>query len=156
MSYINIYEAVKDDLRKIIPLWKEMIEFHLQIDKNFELVEGADIFFINYIEEGLEDNSAIVYIAEINNTPVAYCIARKGERPPVFKKNKCGIISDLAVTKEYRNQGIGRELFLKAKDWIHSNGLSLIQLDVSAKNELSNQFWKKLGFKEYMTTLSLD
>jgi predicted GNAT family N-acyltransferase len=54
-------------------------------------------------------------------------------------------IGRVAVRKRWRNQGIGREMMLRAIDYIHKKGYRVLLLDaqVSAKD-----FYTSLGFTE--------
>ena len=60
-------------------------------------------------------------------------------------------ISDLAVLKEYQNQGIGKELLAKVKDFTdHSTRLVLLS------NVSANTYYEKLGFSRHDRAWVLD
>ncbi len=153
---IRITKATSSDIKKIIPLWKEMIFFHYQRDKAFQLTNGAEKIFEDYLKSCLQDSGNILLLASNNDDIIGYCLAKTSSRPPIFEKNLCGIITDIAVAEKLRRTGVGRLLFKEAKKWFSEKQINLIQLDISAVNEVSRAFWKKLGFKPYMITMSLE
>lgn len=63
-----------------------------------------------------------------------------------FKAPKRGRITELVVDKEYRGKGIGKELLLKMKEHIKSNGCEKIMIAVFGYNESAIKFYKENGF----------
>ena len=154
---ICITKAKPKDLPKVIPLWKEMILFHYQRDKAFQLINGAEKIFEDYLKSCLQDSeNNILLLAEKDNNTIGYCFAKTSNRPPIFEKCSCGIITDISVTDKFRRTGVGRLLFKEAKEWFSKKEINLIQLDISAVNEVSRAFWERMGFKPYMITMSLE
>ena len=74
---------------------------------------------------------------------VAYILCIIQNYPPAFEIKKYGLVSDLAVTSNYRRIGIGEHLFYLAKEWFSEKGLKRIELEVAIANEVSTSFWKK-------------
>lgn len=63
-----------------------------------------------------------------------------------FKAPKRGRITELVVDKEYRGKSIGKELLLKMKEYLKSNGCEKIMIAVFAYNESAIRFYKENGF----------
>ena len=63
-----------------------------------------------------------------------------------FKAPKRGRITELVVDKEYRGKGIGKELLLKMKEYLKSNGCEKIMIAVFGYNESAIRFYKENGF----------
>ncbi len=63
-----------------------------------------------------------------------------------FKAPKRGRITELVVDKEYRGKGIGKELLLKMKEHLKSNGCEKIMIAVFGYNESAIKFYKENGF----------
>jgi len=49
-----IREATKEDLPKILPVWREMMEFHAQRDPHFTLCRDAEKAVTPYMLENIE------------------------------------------------------------------------------------------------------
>lgn len=63
-------------------------------------------------------------------------------------------LSVMGVLKEYHRQGIGKELFLKAKRFASENGYSFLQVKTVQMGHYeeydnTNRFYLGLGFKEF-------
>jgi ribosomal protein S18 acetylase RimI-like enzyme len=56
----------------------------------------------------------------------------------------------MAVTKNYRNNGIGTQMFESAVQWMKKKDVKRIELRVASTNELSRAFWKKQGFEVFL------
>ena len=63
-----------------------------------------------------------------------------------FKAPKRGRITELVVDKNYRGKGIGKELLLKMKEHLKSNGCEKIMIAVFDYNEGAIKFYKDNGF----------
>ena len=63
-----------------------------------------------------------------------------------FKAPKRGRITELVVDKDYRGKGIGKELLLKNKEHLKSNGCEKMMIAVFGYNESAIKFYKENGF----------
>ena len=73
-----------------------------------------------------------------------------------FKAPKRGRITELIVDKEYRGKGIGKELLLKMKEHLKSNGCEKIMIAVFGYNEGAIKFYKDNGFHVRMIDMIED
>lgn len=58
-----------------------------------------------------------------------------------------GSLLDIAVSKEYRKQGVAKALFSKLLEVAYENKLSFITLEVRASNTSAKALYDKLGFE---------
>ena len=149
MEKIKYREATKEDLSRIIELWKEFIDFHKNRDPFFSRSKEGPENFGKYVLENMTKDDAIVYVAETTGEVVAYILAMIQDYPPAFEIKKYGFVSDLAVTSGYRRSGIGMKLFNIAKDWFIQRGMNRAEIGVVVTNETATSFWNKMGFKSY-------
>ena len=73
-----------------------------------------------------------------------------------FKAPKRGRITELVVDKEYRGKSIGKELLLKMKEHLKSNGCEKIMIAVFGYNEGAIKFYKDNGFHVRMIDMIED
>ena len=73
-----------------------------------------------------------------------------------FKAPKRGRITELVVDKDYRGKGIGKELLLKMKEHLKSNGCEKMMIAVFGYNESAIKFYKENGFHIRMLDMSED
>lgn len=59
-----------------------------------------------------------------------------------------GFIHHMAVSPDYRRQGIGRSLAKEADNRIKSAGIAKTHIFCYKNNELGQPFWKAMGFKK--------
>lgn len=156
MTQINYREAIKEDIPRLVELWKEFIDFHGARDSFFSRSKEGPENFGNFLLENMSKDDAVVYIAETEKEVVGYILAMIQDYPPVFEVKQYGLISDLAVTSEYRRSGIGMNLFNIARDWFNLKGISRAEIGVAVTNEISTSFWTKMGFRVYKESRYLD
>ena len=89
-------------------------------------------------------------IAKEDGKIVGYILGEIQKRPPVFKITHQAFISDMAVTKNLRNIGIGTKLMKAFTIWAKDKGMKYIELNVAAENQQGINFWEKQGFKTIM------
>lgn len=61
--------------------------------------------------------------------------------------NKYAFIEDIAVSQNFRGQGIGSELINKSIEWARQNNLYGLMLETQDNNLLACRFYIKCGFK---------
>ena len=94
-----------------------------------------------------ESGSRLMYAAYDEDCPVGFiCLKETGK--------DTAELSVLGVLKEYHGKGIGRELFLKAKEAAVRKGYSFLQvktvkMGVYEDYDKTNRFYLALGFKEF-------
>ena len=69
-----IREATKEDVPKILPVWREMMDFHTQRDPHFTLCHDAEKAFTVYMFENIEKEDAYLFVAENANMVISYCL----------------------------------------------------------------------------------
>ena len=90
----------------------------------------------------------------VNNDRYAICVAKDGVTVGYAGVVFCGDTADvtrIAVTKEYRKQGIGQKLFNHLLDYSFSNGARSIFLEVRTDNAPAISLYEKAGGKKFGT-----
>jgi ribosomal protein S18 acetylase RimI-like enzyme len=149
--------SAKDSLiPQIVELWKELWDFHQNLDpKYFVMSEDGPSKFEEYLRGLIKSDDSQVLIALEGGQVVAYSIAQILKRPPVAKHIEYGFISDLGVKEEYRRRGIGKRILDKIFEWFKSRQIDRIELTVLAKNQIGYSFWKKQGFEVFLHRMFL-
>lgn len=55
-------------------------------------------------------------------------------------------IQGLAVSKEYRRKGLGRELMCSAEEWARQKGINKIRLNSGITRKDAHDFYRSLGY----------
>lgn len=140
----------------IVEVWKELMDFHMDIDPRFTRSENGHISFEKHLRDMIGSEDTHILVALDNNTVVGFSICQIGKHPPVFEHETYGLISDMAVKSDYRRRGIGERMLTKIYKWFESRNINRIELSVAARNQVGYSFWKKHGFRDYMHRLYLN
>jgi ribosomal protein S18 acetylase RimI-like enzyme len=151
-----IREARPDDVEAMKELWKEFIDYHKANDRFFSRTPDGHERFGEFALDNIRSEDWLVLVAVVNNQVVGHCMAAIHTYPPVYENTRYGYIQDIAVTEKYRRENIGSRLFEHAVGWFKNKKVSRIELDAASTNEVSQSFWRKTGFRDYMIRMAKD
>ncbi len=137
----------------IIELWKELMDFHSNLDPFYSRSQDGPEKFLNWIEKEMDNNNGELFVADSSGKILGYIKIGVSNYPPVFELKKYGMISDTTVATEHRRKGIGEALYRHAMEWFDTKGIGRVELRVANVNPVSQGFWSKMGFIPYMTTM---
>lgn len=152
MSECLIRPARIGDLAAIIGLWRELQNINVAFDPRLTLNSEAADWFVNYLEEQLDNTSAAVVVAEKDERVVGYTFGQVMRRPTLLSGD-CGYIADICVQSDARGQGIGRSLHGWLRAWFVAQGITAVELQVVRANPASQAFWRKMGYNDFLRTL---
>jgi len=154
---IKIIEAEEKHIPDITRLWKEFIQFHVDIEPVWIPKEGAEH---GQREEQtkplMASDKGLVLVALDGDEIIGYSISEIKDPPRGSTRTEYGYIHHMAVTEKYRRSGVGEKMFNEILKWFRSKGMDRIELEITSKNNISSSFWDKMGFEEYMRTLFLE
>ena len=147
------------DREKIKTLLVELQEYDHEIDK-FNLNLISDSYKNEYFKFMMRDcmtNQGKIFVAEDNGVVVGFVsgfVQSYNERDKLdYSCPKKGIIAELIVGKNSRNNGAGKLLLEKMEDYFNAIGCEYIQLDVFEYNDIAKKFYAKNDYEERMVTL---
>lgn len=145
---MDIVSAEPQHIPEIVEIWKELMDFHERINPIFGRGENGHTYYQDHLRKMMDSDKAQLLVAVDQGSVVGYSLALILEIPPILTYSKRGFISDLAVKAGYRRKGIGTELVARIFEWLDSQDICQIQVQVVCKNEMSYNFWRKQGFEE--------
>ena len=133
-----IFEFQKEEYQRLPHYW--------------EPPEKATKPYVDYLIKNLEKDSGKLFVAEMDGKVVGIvAVSIDEEKSPCVALKKHGYISDIAVLKEYRGRGIGKELLKRAEEFTKESGFEFIHLDVTIDNPAvdfyHSQGWTDQGIR---------
>ena len=153
MQIIEYEEKYLEDVRDLLV---ELEEYILTVDK-----DELDQLHPEYREkmalldlEEVKENNGKCYLAIENNKPVGLImgiVSTYDENDYLdYKCPKTGEITELIISKNIRNNGIGQRLMEKMENYFRSINCEYVSVDVFAYNEQAINFYKKQGYRTRM------
>ena len=153
---IQIRQANANDLPAIKELWVQMIDFHTVRDSYFQRAKEGHERFGEYVREYIESPEWLILVAVTADRVIGFSMGTIASYPPVYQQTHHGYIADMVVAEEFRDQGIGTRIFENMIPWFRENGVTRIELEVATANEISQSFWNRIGFRDYMHKMVLE
>lgn len=142
---VKIRRAELADLDQIVALSRELVAFHVKLDPRLAITPDAGV-----IAQCISDDNWRVFLAEDDTAIVGFIAGNIREMLPMFPEKYRGMISDAVVTARLRRRGIGEQLYRAMADWFRERGVSAVELSAAVANPISQVFWRKMGFNDYM------
>ena len=125
---MNIREMKIEDYDKVFALWKTIKGFGIRsVDDSRE-----------GIERFLKWNPGLSVVAEENGEIVGAILCGSDGRR--------GCLYHVCVAQEFRMQGIGKAMVVKAMEALREEKINKVSLIAFTSNDIGNAFWKQIGW----------
>ena len=110
--------------------------------KEVRLPRSMRVDYPRSIEDlgSLLESRDFTYVAQKDGEVIGYSSMMTGF------SDKLGMITDLAVLRRYRKQGVGTALVIAVQSWLSQKGYDQVQLEMQSKNHPAIRLANKLGF----------
>jgi ribosomal protein S18 acetylase RimI-like enzyme len=142
---ILIRKATDSDIAAILPLWRELMEFHSNFDSRFRLAVDAVSPGKSHLRSELHKSSSFLAVAENRSGLVGYCLGSVHKQPSFFEHRAYGFVSEFHVSHSFRRQGVGQSLFASMRQWFQRKRVSRVELVTMNANAHSKAFWQSMG-----------
>ena len=156
MDPLTIRRAKVEDFPKITEIWMEMMDYHLSLDPRFEMDADCKEAYMEYLRSIITNYDYGIFVAEKNDVLIGYTISIILSNPAVFALERYGFIAEMSVTESEQHSGAGQLLWDYVRKWLYRRGISVIQLNVSPRNQKGYNFWKKMGCNEFLHIMWYD
>jgi len=99
-----------------------------------------------FLDERLQHNESIVFVAIDNNTKQAVGFTQLYPKYSSVRLCKNWILNDLYVNADHRKQGIGEKLIKTVMDFARNNGSTFVQLETAVDNDAAQRLYENIGF----------
>ena len=144
----TIRPAVSEDADGIARMFLQSAEYHASLDPERYAVPSLETISARY-REGLQHSPAEVVesinlVAEISGEIVGFIDIRLERSPDRMHREMMYChVAEIAVSRQYQNQGIGGRLLREAEDWGRSQGAGFASLEFHAANTRAGAFYQR-------------
>lgn len=132
-----IEQVTTENFKSVLPLIRAYQEFYCVPDINDEKNK-------NHFSQFLVDNSrGILFLARVENKAIGFATIYYSFSSA--RAEEVGILNDLYVLPEYRNNGYGRKLINRAIEEVKNKGLKRVQWLTAKNNDTAQILYEKLG-----------
>ncbi|MCL4345913.1 MAG: GNAT family N-acetyltransferase [Candidatus Thermoplasmatota archaeon] len=132
-NYYGYYDELEDDPDIGLAFYRIKPEYRNEVE-----------WFASLYEEVISGN-AVAVVAEEDGRAVGLCDIHRIR--PNSELDHVGTLG-IAIIRQYRNRGIGKELIRKALE-LSRGKFEIVKLEVFAVNSRAISVYRKAGFKEY-------
>ncbi|MBS3817348.1 MAG: GNAT family N-acetyltransferase [Candidatus Thermoplasmatota archaeon] len=147
---IEVRKAEEKDLDEVVEMWYDLATDHEKMMEGYDLSENARENWKDFVEKGLERNGMCTFVAEDEEELLGFLNVIIRERLAIFKETEIGMILDVFVKEERRDEGVGSKLTERAERWIDEKGVNVAVITVSPENEGGVKFWDDRGYETYL------
>jgi len=149
---VRVRVADARELDRLVELHALLVGHHGST-ATFGPARGADEAVRAHLARARQDSTAELLVADAERPLVGFVLVRVLERPPLFAETRRGEVEALFVRPEARRAGVGRALAAAGLDWLRTQGLGRVALEVAVGNREGGAFWRALGFEASMDVL---
>lgn len=153
---VSIRRGEDQDIPRIVDLWLELARNHESVDDRFLLKPNPEQTYREQITELLANPEVACFVAVDCGQVVGYTLVMIWTNPEFFALDRYGFVAEISVSPSAREKGIGKLLWERSRRWFARKGVSVVQLNVSPKNQAGMKFWSNAGFDEFLKILWID
>lgn len=151
MNQITIRKATFDDLATLFLFEQGVIEAERPFDSTLKNDE------IHYYDiEGMIRASHIeLLVAESEGEVIGSGYARIENAKPYLKHGRHAYLGFMYVAPAHRGKGVNKKIMDGLKDWVRSQNITELRLDVYHDNISAIKAYEKIGFTKHMIEMRL-
>jgi ribosomal protein S18 acetylase RimI-like enzyme len=157
-SDVLIRRADAHDVPVLGELGAALMRTHYAFDalRFIEPETGGDNGYGRFLGSQLDEDGAIVLVAEQQRKIVGYVYATIEPLSWKDLRDECGFIHDLLVADAARGGGIGEALLQAGIEWLREQGMPRVVLGTAAQNGRARRLFERHGFRPTMVEMTLE
>lgn len=148
---VTIRNLQEDDVDGICHLWEQFAAMRETMTDSRILNDDAADYFFGYATGLLQRKDTLTLVAEDGDKLVGYMVAQKQRRPPIYHHTRVAYLSDAFVAEGARKKGILRNFVDELQAWCKREGITAIDVQIFAGNDVAQDVYRKMGFHDYRT-----
>ena len=142
---MQIRNMILDDYNEVDRLMAQVHQLHVNGRPDL-YIDVEHIYSYEQFKEMVENEDMITILAEEKNHVIGICMISMRARTCMVKR-RTAYMEDLCVDEACRGKGIGKKLFLYAKDQAIKTGAERLDLMVWDFNKNARKFYESMGMK---------
>ena len=149
----TIREAKDTDQSQILELINSLKQFDSQFDEHYKTDKQSVVDLYDEIK-----SKGQIFVSVIERKVVGFVSVEINNKNDKLIEETIPVayISDIVISPEFRNQGIGTKLLETVEIWAKNKDIRFLKLIVFSDNNNAKKIYSNFGFKEYETTMLKD
>jgi ribosomal protein S18 acetylase RimI-like enzyme len=151
---MTIRPATPADVPAVLPMVQKLAQLHEQWDPvRYDYKPGASEMYRSWLRQRAGDPQSVFLVAEherlMADVPflVGFVVGTVESSIPIYRTPKFGFIHDLFIDEEYRHEGTGRQLAMRALERFRQIGIDEVRLETATANEAARNLFTSVGFR---------
>ena len=153
---VSIRRATKADAPAMGRLGAFLVREHHDFDPNRFIAAMPETAkrYGSFLGSQLDQPNIIILVAESNSKVVGYTYASLQGFDYMELRGPAGVLEDIVVDPDHRQQGIGRILLDATLEALKARGAPRVVLSTAEKNEAAQHLFDRAGFRRTMIEMT--
>ena len=160
---MTIRPATAADIPGVLPLVDRLAALHRQWDpQRYDYKPDTGQMYRNWLTQRAQDPASVFLVADherlMADVPfiVGFLIGTIEQNLRIYQTERFGFIHDVWVEPDYRNEGIGRQLAIRAVEQFKNLAVTQIRLETATINDPARKLFASVGFRPATTEMLLE
>ncbi len=159
---MTVRPARPEDVLSVVPMVRKIAAFHEALDASrYACREDVGEMYQRWLTDRATDGRSVFLVAEpgadvAGASLAGFLIGSVEKEIPIYLLREFGLIHDLWVENEYRNEGIGRQMVTLAVERFTQIGVSQVRLHAAWDNAPARTLFKRCGFRPSTVEMLVD
>jgi ribosomal protein S18 acetylase RimI-like enzyme len=146
---MEVRPATPDDVPAVLPMVRQLCELHRSWEPaKYDFRDGVEEMYRGWLTARASDKRAVFFVADREGLgPVGFLIGTVEREIPIYRLTEFGFIHDLWVEPAYRNEGLARQMVMRAVERFEAIGVKQVRLDTARPNEAARTLFESCGYR---------
>src|SRR4051812_45286445 len=157
---MTIRPATPADVPAVTPMVDKLAALHERWDPaRYDYLPHPGEMYQRWLVSRAKDPNSVFLVADreriMADVPflVGFVVGTIEQPIPIYRIENFGFIHDLWVEEDYRNEGLGRQLAIRAVERFRELGVQQVRLETAAANEPARKMFASCGFRAATTEM---
>jgi ribosomal protein S18 acetylase RimI-like enzyme len=164
---MTVRPATPDDVPAVVPMVRKIAAFHEAIDASKYAYRGeVGEMYQRWLTQRAVDHRSVFLVAEPDdriagapgpaNSLAGFLVASVEKEIPIYLLREFGLIHDLWIEEQYRNEGVARQMVTLAIERFEQIGVTQVRLYAAWENAPARTLFERCGFRPSSLEMLID